>query len=511
MANERITMRKIKEALRLLFGLKLSQAQTARSLNIGRTTVVEYAHRFKVSGLPWPLPEGWDDLALEERLFPKPPSNLYSRPLIPFDYLVKEIKRPNVTLMLLWEEYKKANLDGYQYSQFAKLYREYQKSLSYSMRQDHKGGEKLFVDFGDGLYIRDARTGILLPASLFVAVWGASSYLFAHATAGEDLRSWIDVHVKCFEFCGCAPKAIIPDNLKAGVTKACRYEPEINRTYADLAAHYGLCVYPARPYHPKDKAKVENGVLLAKRWIMARLRNRVFESLGELNEAIMVLVVEFNDRLMRKLQTSRKALFLELDKPHALALPEHPFEFAQWETHRVGINYHIEFDRNFYSVPYTLIHQELDMRGTSSVVEFYQHSQRILTHPRSFRKNHYTTRGEHMPPSHQKYAEWTPERILHWAEKYGPSVKALVEKLMAARAFPEQAYRSSLGIIRLAHRYGAGRLENACKRAVLYRSLTYGSVKNILVKGLDGIEEFPAAQPLILHENLRGPQYYQSE
>ena len=247
MANERIHMRKIKEALRLLFGLKLSQAQTAKSLNVGRTTIVEYARRFKTSGLSWPLPEELDDLAIEELLFPKQPSLQHSRPAIPFEYLVKEMKRPNVTLMLLWEEYKKVDPDGYQYSQFAKLYRAHQKTLSYSMRQDHKGGEKLFVDFGAGLHIRDARTGILSPVSLFVAVWGASSYLFAHATAGEDLRSWIDVHVKCFEFCECSPKALVPDNLKAGVTKACRYEPEINRTYADLAAHYSLCVFPARP------------------------------------------------------------------------------------------------------------------------------------------------------------------------------------------------------------------------------------------------------------------------
>ena len=510
MANERIHMRKIKEAMRLLLGLKFSQAQTAKSLNVGRTTIVEYARRFKASGLSWPLPEGLDDRVIEERLFPKQPSLLHARPIIPLEYLSKEMKRPNVTLMLLWEEYKKADPTGYQYSQFAKLYKAYQKTLSYSMRQDHKGGEKVFVDFGAGLHIRDARTGILSPISLFVAVWGASSYLFAHATAGEDLRSWIGVHVKCFEFCECSPKALVPDNLKSGVTKACRYEPEINRTYADLAAHYSLCVFPARPYRPKDKGKVENGVLLAKRWIMARLRNQVFESLGELNEAIMVLVVQFNDRIMRRPKTSRKALFWELDKPNARPLPEHPFEFADWEKHKVGVNYHIEFDKNFYSVPYTLIHQELEMRGTSTVVEFLQHSQRILTHPRSFLKNHYTTRGEHMPLAHQKYLEWTPERILHWAEKYGPSVKEIVEKLMAARSFPQQAYRSSLGIIQLAKRYGAGRLENACKRALLYRSLSYGSVKRILEKGLDGMKESPAAQPLIQHDNLRGPEYYQS-
>lgn len=510
MANERISMRKIKETLRLRLGIGLSRSQTARSLKIGKTTVGQYEARFKASGLSWPLVPDTDDAALEALLFGKEHKE-NPRPGIPFEYLAKEMKRPNVTLMLLWEEYKEAHPDGYQYSQFAKLYREYQKTLSYSMRQDHKAGEKLFVDFGDGLHIRDAQTGTLIPVSLFVAVWGASSYLFARATMGEDLRSWINVHVKCFEFFECTPKAVIPDNLKSGVTKACRYEPDINPTYADLAAHYGLCVLPARPYRPKDKAKVENGVLLAKRWIMARLRNRTFDSLGALNEAIAKLVEHFNDRLMKKLRTTRRVLFWELDKPNALALPQHAFEFAQWETNRVGINYHIKFGDHFYSVPYPLIHQELDMRGTLTTVEFFKNGRRILTHPRSYRKDPYITRHEHMPPSHQKYVEWTPERILRWAAKYGPSVKDLVEQLMAARAFPEQAYRSSLGIIRLERRYGAGRLEKACKRALCYRNLTYKGVKNILERGLDEIQELPAPAPAIRHKNLRGPQYYQSQ
>lgn len=500
-------MRKVKETLRLRLGLGMSRSQTARSLQIGRTTVLEYEERFKASGLTWPLPEEMDDARLEAMLFRKEQRE-NPRPAVPLEYMVTEMKRQNVTIALLWEEYKETHPDGYEYSQFAKLYRDYQKTLSYSMRQDHKGGEKLFVDFCDGLWIVDQLTGSMLPTKLFVGVWGASSYLFARATAGEDLRSWIDAHVRCLSFCGCVPRAIIPDNLKAAVSKACRYEPDLNPTYADLAAHYGCCVYPARPYRPKDKAKAENGVLLAKRWILARLRNRIFKSLDELNDAIEELVISFNERPLRKLKVSRKALFMELDKPNALPLPEHDFEFARWKKARVGINYHVEFERHFYSVPYTLIHRELEIRATSSVIEIYKDGQRILSHLRSFREHAYTTRAEHMPPSHQKHLEWTPERIVQWAAKSGPSVKELVEKIMASRLFPEQAYRSCVGIIRLANRFNAQRLENACRRALAYSSLNYGSVKTILEKGLDHKTEAPAVTPLIRHENVRGPAYY---
>jgi len=507
MANERISMRKIKEVLRLRFGIGLSCSQVARSLKIGKTTVGEYETRFEASGLSWPLAQDMDDAALEALFFRKEPKE-NPRPAIPLEYLTKEMKRPNVTLLLLWEEYKKAHPDGYQYSQFSKLYRDYQKTLSVSMHQDHKAGEKLFVDFSDGLWIRDVATGTLIPVRLFVAVWGASSYLFARATQGEDLRSWIDAHIKCFEFFGCVPKAVIPDNLKAAVTKACRYEPDLNPTYADLAAHYGFCVFPARPYRPKDKAKVENGVLLAKRWIVARLRNRVFENLADLNQAIEELVIAFNDRLMRKLCTSRKVLFLELDRPHASAMPEHVFEFAQWKKVRVSVNYHIEFEKHFYSVPYTLIHRELELRATLTLVQIYKDGQRIYSHPRSFQRFGYTTHKGHMPPSHQKHLEWTPERILHWAGKHGPAVREMVEKILAARVFPEQAYRSCLGIIRLAPRFGSERLERACRRALDYSSLHYRSVKNILQRGLDRITELPPVRTMIPHENLRGPGYY---
>ncbi len=507
MAKERIPMRKIKETLRLRFGLKLSQRQTARSLNLGRATVHEYEQRLKSSGLQWPLPESMDDVALEALLFRKEHKE-NPRPAVPLEYLSKEMKRPNVTLSLLWEEYKQGHPDGYQYSQFSRIYHDYQQTLSYSMRQDHKGGEKLFVDFGEGLWIREPGTGVLIPTKLFVAVWGASSYLFAHATAGEDLRSWIGAHVKCFEFCGCAPHAAVPDNLKAAVTRSCRYEPALNPVYSDLAAHYGFCVLPARPRRPKDKAKVENGVLLAKRWILARLRNQTFESLEALNEAIEELVVKFNERPLRRLKVSRTALFLELDKPNALPLPEHAFEFALWKKARVGINYHVEFEKHFYSVPYTLIHRELEIRATATMIQLYRDGQRILTHPRSFREHGYTTRKEHMPPSHQKHLEWPPERIVEWAAKYGISVKALVEKIMAARSFPEHAYRSCLGIIRLGRQLEPGRLDNACRRALSYSALNYTSVKRILENGLDRQVESGESRTSLRHENLRGPKYY---
>ncbi len=507
MANERISMRKIKETLRLRFGLGLSQRQTAQSINIGRSTVQEYEDRFKAAGLSWPLPETMDNVSLEALLFTQEHRE-NPRPAIPFEYLTKEMKRPNVTLSLLWEEYKQGHPNGYQYSQFSKLYHDYQQKLSYSMHQDHKGGEKLFVDFGEGLRIREPKTGILIPTKLFVGVWGASSYLFARATAGEDLRSWIDVHVKCFEFCGCSPHAAVPDNLKAAVTKSCRYEPELNPAYSDLAAHYGFCVLPARPRRPKDKAKVENGVLLAKRWILARLRNHIFESLETLNDAIEELVVKFNEKPLRRLGVSRTALFLELDKPNALALPEHPFEFAVWKKARVGINYHVEFEKHFYSVPYTLIHRELEIRATVTLVQIYKDGQRILTHPRSFREHAYTTAREHMPPSHQKHLEWPPERLIEWAGKYGPSVKTLIERIIAARSFPEHAYRSCLGIIRMGKHLEPGRLDNACRRALAYSALNYTSVKKILENGLDRQSEFGAARASVRHENLRGPEYY---
>ena len=397
MPRERISMRKIKEVLRLIFDCKASKCQAARVAGISHSTASDYIARFKAAGLVWPLPEDAGDAFLEEKLYPKVLPSQCDRAPLDYEYLFREVRRPYVTLSLLWEEYKTQHPDGYQHSQFSKLFRDYSKKLQFSMRQEHKGGEKTFLDFGDGLFTVDPETGDKIPVKLFVSVWGASCYTFAQATAGEDLESWIDVNTKALEYFKCAPKALVPDNLKAGVSRACRYEPELNPTYADFARHYGVAILPARPYRPKDKAKVENGVLIAKRLIIGRLRNRIFTNLLDLNEAILKLIEELNNKPLTTLTVSRKDLFESLDKPNALTLPEDTFEFAQWKKVKVGINYHVSFEKHFYSVPYTLIHQELEVRATLSALEIYKKGQRLLSHKRSYKEHDYTTVKEHRP------------------------------------------------------------------------------------------------------------------
>ncbi len=510
MPRERISMRKIKEVLRLVFDCKASKCQAAKASGISHSTASDYLARFKTSGLAWPLPEEAQGAFLEDKLYPKILSGQSARSPLDYEYLFREVRRPYVTLTLLWEEYKTQHPDGYQHSQFAKLFKDYTKKLQFSMRQEHKGGEKTFIDFGDGLFLTDPKTGDKIPTKLFVAVWGASCYTYSRATLGEDLESWIDVNTKALEYFKCAPKALVPDNLKAGVSKACRYEPELNPTYADFARHYGVAILPARPYTPKDKAKVENGVLIAKRLIIGRLRNRIFTSLADLNQAISQLIELLNDKPLTALKVSRKDLFESLDKPNALALPEEPFEFAQWKKVRVGINYHVAFDKHFYSVPYTLIHEELEIRATSATLEIYKKGQRLLSHKRSYKEHGYTTVKEHMPPSHQKYLEWTPERIVAWAKKYGSSVENLVHTILFEREHPEQAYRACLGIIRLGNHYSPERLNLACRRAMAYHNHSYRAVRTILEKSLDQKEEVITQESasVLSHENVRGPGYY---
>jgi len=509
MARRRISMRKIKEVLRLFHECGLSKRKTAQICNISRPSVQEYIMRANAAGLSWPLPENMTDQQIEQKLYTQTRPKHLEKELIPYEYLYQEIRRPNVTLSLLWEEYKQNNPEGYQYSQFCNLFRTYSKKLNYSMRQEHKAGEKLFVDFGEGLNLVDPKTGEKIPTRLFVAVWGASNYTYAAATLDEGLYSWIKVNKDALEYFDCCPKVIVPDNLKSAVSKACRYEPDINPTYAEFAAHYSVAILPARPYKPKDKAHAENGVKLAKRWILARLRNKIFYSLAELNKEILKLLDKLNERVMRKINKSRKELFEILDKPHAQLLPDNSFEFAEWKKARVNINYHISFDEHDYSVPYTYIHQEIDIRATINTVEVFYKGNRICSHQRSYKKHKYTTVKEHMPPSHQKYIEWTPERILKWSKKYGESVRELVEKIMDSKKYPEQAYKSCLGIIRLEKHFSADRLNDACNRALQYNVHSYQGVKNILKNGLDQVKQPQAvSKPPQQHENIRGAGFY---
>ena len=513
MAQERIGMRKIKEILRMGFDSGISKNKIARCCKIGRKTVQIYFHRFEASGLKWPLPDNMSDEDLERKLFSEHKVKSSARELLNYEYLCQEIKKPNVTLALLWEEYKQDYPDGYQYSQFCELFRRYRKTLNYSMRQDHKAGEKTFVDFGEGLKLVDPRTGELIPTKLFVSVWGASTLTFAKASLGEDISNWIDVNVSALEYYGCCPKAIVPDNLKSAVSKACRYEPEINPTYAEFASHHGVVIFPARPYRPKDKPKAENGVKLTKRWILAKLRNRIFCSLTQMNAAIRELLEIFNNKQMKRLKKSRRELFEILDKPNALPLPPEKYVFAEWKKVKVNIDYHVCFDDHYYSVPYTFIHQELEIRATRGIIEIFKKGQRICSHQRSYCKFQHTTQVEHMPRAHQKHLEWTPARILAWAEKCGPSVKKLVERIIQSRKFSEQAYRCCLGLFRLGAKFSDERLEKACRRALEYHIESYRGVNNILLKNLDRIDikEKNEQKIFVLHENIRGAGYYEKE
>jgi len=505
-------MRKIKEVLRLRHERSFSQRQIAASCGVAQSTVIEYLKRAQAAGLGWPLPEDLSEAALEERLFrtaAAPPT----RPLPDFQHIYDELRRHerlNLTLMQLWSEYREQYADGYEYTQFCEHYRRWRGKLDYVMRQEHRAGEKVFVDYGDGLHITDPETGALTMTQLFVGVWGLSNYTYAEASLSQELPCWIGSHVRAFSYFGCVPHALVPDNLKPGVNKACLYDPEINPTYAELAAHYGTAVMPTRVRKPRDKAKVEAGVLVAKRWILAVLRNRTFFSLAEMNAAIWELLVRLNGRKLRKLQKSRLELFESQDRPAALKLPERPYQFAQWYKPRVNLNYHVDVEHHNYSVPCRLLHEKLDIRLTAATFEAFRRGERVAAHARSYVVGGYTTLPEHMPSAHREYAEWTPERILAWTGKAGPATTEVAGKILAAKVFPEQGYKACMGLLRLGQKHGVERLEAASLRALRFNACSFRSIKAILMRGLD--REAPAEQSkqdaLPFHENVRGGQYY---
>ena len=507
-------MRKIKEVLRLKWAHKLSNRKIAKSCFISRSTVADYLLRAKLAGLSWPLDPELDDAAIENLLFPVTDKSVPAESRMPdMEYLYRELKRKSVTMQLLWYEYKQANPDGYQYSQFCNLYRQWVKKLDLTLRQEHRAGEKLFIDYaGQTVSIVDPKTGEITEAQVFLATLGASNYTFAEASLSQDLPSWIKSHVHAFEFFGGVAEILVPDNLKAGVTNPCRYEPDINPTYQDLAEHYGTTVIPARSRRPKDKAKVESAVFVAERWVLAALRNHTFFSLAELNRAIAEKLHDLNNRKFQKLNTTRRQLFETIDRSALKSLPSRPYEYAEWKKARVNIDYHIEIDRHYYSVPYQLAREQVEVRLTSSTVEVLFKNKRAASHQRDFRKGAFTTLTEHMPKSHQRYLEWTPSRIIRWAEKNGPKTQRLITRVLDSRTHPEQGYRSSLGIMRLGKAYSPERLEAACERALFIKSYSYKSVQSILKKGLDQqpflFDQIENAKPLN-HHNIRGKHYYQ--
>ncbi|MBD1400890.1 IS21 family transposase, partial [Pelovirga terrestris] len=407
-------MRKIRETLRLHHDSGLGQRPISRCLNISRTTVGDYLHRAKIAGLSWPLPEALTDQQLYNRLFPPAGSVSSSdRPLPDCAYLHAELKRKGVTLMLLWEEYQAEHPQGYRYSHFCEIYRQWARKLKISMRQIHKAGEKLFVDYcGHTLPIVNPQTGEISEAQIFVAVLGASSYTFAEATLSQNLSDWLGSHRRAFEFLGGVPELVIPDNLKSAVSKPCRYEPDLNPSYQELAEHFGTAVIPARVRKPKDKSKAEVGVQIVERWILARLRKQTFFSLVAANAAIRVLLTDLNNRPFKKLPGSRKEAFEALDRPMLKPLPTNAYTFSQWQKVRAGIDYHVTVDGHYYSVPYQLRGQQLEARITATSIECFMQRKRVASHVRSYQKGRHTTVSDHMPKGHQEYADWTPQRLI---------------------------------------------------------------------------------------------------
>ena len=510
MPQERLPMRKMRDVLRLSAG-GLSKRKIAASLGISPTAAGDCIRRAQRAGLSWPLPEDLGDEALEARLYPPPLSVAKEqRPQPDWPATHRELKRPGVTLQLLWEEHRAAHPDGYGYSRYCELYQAWKGRLSPTMRQTHVAGERLFVDYaGTTIDIFDAATGEVRTAQLFVAALGASSYTWAEATWTQGLADWIGSHTRVFAFFGGVPGMVVSDNLKSGITKACFYEPAVNRSYAEMAAHYDTAIVPARPRKPRDKAKVEAAVLVATRWVIAKLRNRHFFSLTELNAAIRDCVTQLNDRVSRHLGASRTRLFEDLERSALKKLPSEPYTYAEWKQCRVGLDYHVEFGKHYYSVPHQLLREKLWARITARTVELFHRGGRVAPHVRSSSNRKHTTVREHMPSSHQRYADWTPERIKRQAAEIGRNTATLIEIIVRERAHPEQGFRACVGILRLAKSYGGERLEAACARALEIGARSYTSVSSILKTNRDRKRPVSATDgPAIVHSNIRGPTYF---
>lgn len=512
MAKERLSMRKIREILRLHFELKLGKKPIGRVCSVSPSTVIDYVRRAEEAGLGWPLPDDLDDTSLEARLFQAPRNpRTTERPMPPMAEIHQELHKKGVTLQLLWTEYKENNPEGYQYSQFCEHFRRWKETMDVSLRQEHRAGEKMFIDFaGKGIAVVNPSTGEVKDVEIFVAVLGASNYTYAEAVLSQDLPSWIGAHIRAFEYFGGVSEILVPDNLKTGITKPCRYEPDLNPTYLDMCQHYGTVVIPARVRRPKDKAKVEAGVLLVTRWITAALRHHTFFSIAEVNKKIRELLERLNTRKFKKLNTSRKELFETLEKPSLKPLSVTRYEYAEWKKATVNIDYHIEIDGHFYSAPYQLVRKKVEARFTSTVVEVLYQGKRVAIHQRSYMRGKFTTLNEHRPKSHQKYLEWTPSRIITWAERTGPATAKLVETIMATKPHPEQGFRSCLGILSLGRKYSTERLEAASKRALHIKACSYKSVKSILMTNLDRVA-LPGQKEVIVtteHENIRGERYF---
>jgi transposase len=505
-------MRYVKDILRLKHQNQLSVREIAGSCGLPTSTVGDYLQRAEAAGLTWPLPEGISDPELTERLLkPAEPTGPGgpAKPLPDWPAVHEQLRRKGVTLQLLWQEYHQVQPEGYQRSQFCQLYRDWARTLDPVLRQIHQPGQKLFVDWAGLKVPVHHADGSVTEVSLFVAVMGFSNKTFVEAFANERLEHWIAGHCHAFSFYGGLTRAVVPDNPKTAVTRPCRYEPVLHRSYQEMAAHYGTVILPARIKKPRDKAKAETGVQIAERQILAPLRDQRFFSVAGLNQAIRPLLDKLNAQEFQKLEGSRNSWFESQEKPALLPLPAQPFELATWGKATVNIDYHAVVDYHGYSVPYHLVHQELETRSTATTVEFFHQGKRVAAHVHSYLSGKFTTLEEHRPKSHQRYLEWTPGRLIEWARKTGPQCAKLVEQILKDKPHPEMGFRSCLGIIRLGKGVGPERLEAACARALRFGICSYRSIKSILENGLDRQEAEPElALKSPAHENVRGQTYY---
>lgn len=516
-------MRKIQEVLRLKFEQHRGHREIAASCGIGVATVSEYLKRARESGLEWPAAAALTEAELEARLFPRVQNTSAARAPVDFAWVHRELRRTGVTLQLLWSEYVEATTRAglsapYQYSQFCARYLEWRARVDTVMRQVHRAGEKAFIDYsGKKPFVIDSTTGEVRAAELFVMVLGASNYTFAEATRSQKVADFTRSVVRGLEYFNGVPEILVPDQLRSAVSGPDRYDPDINATLLELGRHYGTTIIPARPRKPRDKAKVENAVLVVQRWILARLRNRQFFSLEELNVAISELVAELNARAFRKLEGSRKSVFDTVERPHLKPLPARRFEPFQWSKARVNIDYHVDFDDRLYSVPHALIHERVEVRATAMTVEIFHGGQRIFSHPRSYGpKGTSVTCEDHRPQSHKEYGKWPPERLVAWARTMGPSVAEVVEMTLGAYPRPEMGYRPVLGILRSAERHGASRFDAACARALAVSGRTAPRrkfIEAILKQNLEvaPVTKTETARPLGHHDNVRGGAYYDME
>lgn len=516
MTTKRVTMQKLKDVLRLRYSAELSIRQIAASLRLSSGVVSKYISRAQAAGLGWPLPGDLSEAELAHLLQPGRSVGSAEAATEPdFTAIREELGNKGMTLQLLWEEYAEAHPDShYSYSRYTVLYRQWRARQQLSMRQVHRAGEKLFIDYcGPTMAVVNPSTGEVRTAQVFVAVLGASSYTYAEATWSQSLPDWVGSHVRAFEFYGGVPQLVVPDNLKSAVTKACRYDPDLNPAYQQMAEHYGVAVMPARPYKPKDKSKAEVGVQVVERWIMMRVRKHTFFTLAALNQAIRFLLEDLNQRPFKKRPGSRRSQFEHVDQPALKPLPDSPYQYRDIKKARVHLDYHVEYDQHFYSVPYQLVKQAVMVHVGQTSVAITHQGKQVALHPRSFNKGGHSTDPNHMAKAHRKHQQWSPQRFLKWAADIGPHTVTVVEHQLVSRPHPEHGYRACLGLLNLTKKYGQQRLEAACQRAHRINAMTYKSINSILSNSLDKVPLEPSdtddqiALPLE-HDNVRGADYY---